>query len=163
MPVQDILFIITLLLFIPFLILKLLDFILGREPKDLGVRPDGTLKLLQNTPKGVHSQATDPRHYMAPIPFSNTPEDVIRNLTAVVTTLVQYPRIKLIKSEPNYLRFMDVSWFWRWKDDIEFFIDPKAKIIHFRSSPRYGYTDGGFNRRRMEIIQQKFETQNNTK
>jgi C-8 sterol isomerase len=139
---------------------SIIDIIFGREPKDLGVRPDGTLKPLQNTPKGVHSQTKDPRHYIPPIHFSDPLEEIRQRLKEVLTSLPQYPRIKLVKEDSNYLRFIDISWFWRWKDDIEFYIDTNANLVHFRSSPRYGYTDGGFNRRRMEIIHQKFYQKN---
>ena len=40
----------------------------------------------------------------------------------------------------------------KFTDDIEFLIDPTAKLIHFRSASRIGYGDFGKNKRRMKKI-----------
>jgi len=37
-------------------------------------------------------------------------------------------------------------------DDVEFFLDETASIIHFRSASRRGHYDFGMNRKRMNAI-----------
>lgn len=44
----------------------------------------------------------------------------------------------------------------KFKDDVEFFLDPGEKKIHFRSASRIGYYDFGVNRKRMEEIRDRF-------
>ena len=45
----------------------------------------------------------------------------------------------------------------RYVDDVEFYINEKNKIIHFRSASRIGYSDLGVNRKRMEEIVKMFK------
>ncbi len=40
----------------------------------------------------------------------------------------------------------------RFRDDVESFIDRQANVIHFRSASRVGYSDLGANRARMEKL-----------
>jgi uncharacterized protein (DUF1499 family) len=44
----------------------------------------------------------------------------------------------------------------RFVDDVEFYIDERANLIHFRSASRLGYSDMGVNRKRMETIRASF-------
>lgn len=41
-------------------------------------------------------------------------------------------------------------------DDVEFYIDAAAGVIHFRSASRVGHSDLGANRKRMEKIRNEF-------
>ena len=41
-------------------------------------------------------------------------------------------------------------------DDVEFYVDPEAKIIQVRSASRLGESDLGVNRQRIEDIRTKF-------
>lgn len=41
-------------------------------------------------------------------------------------------------------------------DDVEFYIDADANLIHFRSASRVGHSDLGVNRKRMEKIRNEF-------
>ncbi|MBD0265996.1 MAG: DUF1499 domain-containing protein, partial [Tolypothrix sp. Co-bin9] len=40
-------------------------------------------------------------------------------------------------------------------DDVEFYLDPKAKVIQVRSASRLGQSDLGVNRKRIETIRAK--------
>jgi uncharacterized protein (DUF1499 family) len=42
-------------------------------------------------------------------------------------------------------------------DDVEFYLDQEARLIHFRSSARLPYYDWQVNRKRMEEIRAAFE------
>jgi uncharacterized protein (DUF1499 family) len=44
----------------------------------------------------------------------------------------------------------------RFVDDVEFWIDAKNQVIHFRSASRVGHSDLGANRARMESIRKAF-------
>ncbi|MDX8291287.1 DUF1499 domain-containing protein [Metabacillus indicus] len=50
----------------------------------------------------------------------------------------------------------------KFKDDVHFELDDKAKSIHFKSSSRTGYYDFGVNRRRMEEIEERFKKESGT-
>jgi uncharacterized protein (DUF1499 family) len=41
-------------------------------------------------------------------------------------------------------------------DDVEFFLDEGANVIHVRSASRLGQSDLGVNRKRVETIRAKF-------
>jgi len=42
------------------------------------------------------------------------------------------------------------------RDDVEFWVDRSAGVIHFRSASRLGSEDLGVNRARMETIRARF-------
>jgi len=45
---------------------------------------------------------------------------------------------------------------WRFVDDVEFYLDETARVVHFRSASRMGYYDFGMNRRRMKEISEQY-------
>jgi uncharacterized protein (DUF1499 family) len=59
---------------------------------------------------------------------------------------------KLIKKEKNYLHFTFRTPILRFIDDVEFELDEKKLLIHFKSASRIGYSDLGANRKRMDMI-----------
>jgi uncharacterized protein (DUF1499 family) len=42
-------------------------------------------------------------------------------------------------------------------DDVEFYLDADAKVIHVRSASRLGQSDLGVNRKRIETIRAKLQ------
>lgn len=142
-----------------FLFLKIVDIILGKKPTYLGVH-NGQLAPMKQTPKGVCSYTDYVPQQMNAFPFLGTAQNAVKIMLEVITNLHNYPRIKIYDYNENYLWAYDTSLFWHWKDDIEFYFNEKTHLVQFRSSPRYGYTDGGFNRRRMQQIQEKFLNKN---
>lgn len=139
-----------------------IDLIFGRKPKNLGVN-NGELAPMAKTPKGVNSYTDYEPQKMDPIPYKGGTKEAVEELISILKNLEDYPRIKFYEIGSDYIWARDISLFWRWKDDIEFYFDEQNHIIHFRSNPRYGYTDGGFNRKRMEHIKEKFINVNHTK
>jgi len=125
----------------------------ARMPKSLGV-VDGLLASCPNSPNCVSTQATDNQHQIEAIAFDGSSDDAIRQLKTVVAAI---PRMKIVTQTENYLHTEATSLIFRFKDDVEFFIDRHAKVIHFRSASRVGYSDLGANRARMENIRKAFE------
>jgi len=73
-------------------------------------------------------------------------EDIVRAL----------PRARIVRSEPGLLVVEFRSRIFRFVDDVEFAVDVPARLIHFRSAARMGYSDFGVNRRRMQDIAAAF-------
>ena len=44
----------------------------------------------------------------------------------------------------------------RFVDDVEFWLDPTAPVIHVRSASRIGHGDRGLNRARIEALRARF-------
>ncbi len=67
--------------------------------------------------------------------------------------------MRIIEEEDGYMHADAKSLIFRFVDDVEFFVDRDAKVIHFRSASRVGRGDLGVNRKRMEQIRQAFPQQ----
>ena len=118
-----------------------------KRPGNLGVR-SGRFAPCKRTPNCVSSQAdpTDAEHYIAPIPFKG---DAIAAVRRAVESI---PRTSIIQSQLNYHYAEFRTPLMRYVDDVEFFYDDKAGVIHVRSASRLGRRDFGFNRKRMEEL-----------
>ncbi len=134
----------------------LMTFLSGtsRRPDNLGVH-NNKLAACPNTPNCVSSQAEDDSHRMAPIPFHDDAEQALARLK---TVLAAQPRTTIVSADGDYLHAECVSLIFRFVDDVEFLVDPDAKVIHFRSASRAGRSDLGVNRKRMEEIRKGFES-----
>jgi len=88
-------------------------------------------------------------HYMAPLTYQGAVTDVHAKLLAIIEKL---PRTTVIEQRTNYLHVEFRSLIFRFVDDVEFYIDENAGLVHFRSASRLGYSDLGVNRKRMEKI-----------
>jgi uncharacterized protein (DUF1499 family) len=125
--------------------------LLSHRPDNLGVH-DGRLAPCPGSPNCVCTYDTDPGHAIAPIPFTGDPAEAMGRLKRV---LAELPRVEIVKEEGRYLHAEFRSLVFRFADDVEFLIDPEARVIHFRSASRAGRSDLGVNRRRMEDIRQR--------
>jgi len=121
----------------------------ARRPTNLGVT-DGRLAACPASPNCVSTQATDESHRIEPIPLEDTPQSAIERLKSAVASM---PRMTVVTETDNYLHIEATSRLFRFVDDVEFFIDQDARLIHFRSASRVGHSDLGANRARMERIQ----------
>jgi uncharacterized protein (DUF1499 family) len=90
---------------------------------------------------------------MEPIPYTGTPAQVREKLLEV---LRGYPRTRIVRQEPDYLKVECRSRIFRFVDDVELVFDDDARQIHFRSASRVGYGDRGVNRKRMKEIRAAF-------
>lgn len=125
----------------------------GKQPNYIGVR-EGKLAACPNSPNCVSSQSTDAVHKIDPLTYTSTPEDAIANLKRIIQSL---PRTKIITENQDYLYAEFKSALLGFVDDVEFYLDRKANVIHLRSASRLGQSDLGVNRQRIETIRAKFK------
>jgi len=129
--------------------ISLLAGCVGTPPKDLGVE-DGQLKPCPSTPNCVSTRAdADAGHRMEPIAYSGDSEEAMEAIAAAVEGS---DRAGITHRDDGYLRAEFTSRVFRFLDDVEFTIDEKEKLVHFRSASRLGSSDMGVNRDRMTAL-----------
>ncbi len=111
------------------------------------------LSACPDTPNCVSSQALDTAHFIAPIPYSGSPDSALQRLRTVLAT---GQRTTITAKQGAYLHAEVRSPIFRFVDDIEFLLDTEQQLIHVRSASRTGYSDFGVNRRRVEHIRTAF-------
>ena len=132
----------------------------GTAPTGLGVS-HGRLAPPSQTPNSVSSQAMlYPEHpqrdyaSMEPLRFSGDASVAMRRLADLVGG---FERARSTSQTGDYLRAeFDTRWM-GFRDDVEFWLDRSAGVIHFRSASRLGSDDLGANRARMETIRARFK------
>ena len=124
-----------------------------KRPDNLGVK-DGRLAPPKSTPNCVSSQAdaADAEHYIAPIPFKG---DVPAAMAAVRKAVEGMTDATVIRQDGGYLYAEYRTKLMRFVDDVEFFYDDKAGLIHVRSASRLGRRDFGVNRARIEAFRKR--------
>lgn len=132
----------------------------GRQPSHLGVQ-QGKLKAPAETPNSVSSQAdlwpdAKQRDFarIAPIALGNV--DGQGNGTATIAKIAQVvedlPGATVVEHRDDYLYAQFTTALMRFTDDVEFWFDPAAQVVHVRSASRVGRKDFGVNRARVEAI-----------
>lgn len=113
--------------------------------EDLGV-DNGQLAPCPDKPNCVstQAQASDAEHYMPPLEVGNG-----LAMTQVRDLIEARPRTKIISQTDTYLHAEFRSRIMRFVDDVEFYLDADAGLLHFRSASRVGHSDMGVNRKRM--------------
>jgi uncharacterized protein (DUF1499 family) len=91
---------------------------------------------------------------MEPIKYDSSLEEA---KSKIITIIKSFKRSKIIEETSNYLYSVFRTAFWKFTDDVEFYFDGSEKLIHFRSSARFGYFDWRVNRNRMKKITQIFK------
>ncbi|MCP2730161.1 DUF1499 domain-containing protein [Limnofasciculus baicalensis] len=130
----------------------------GKRPTNIGVN-SGKLAPCPNSPNCVSSQSQDVQHKIEPLTYKSSPQQVMANLKTVIENM---ERTKIIAENDNYLYAEFTSKLMGYVDDVEFYLDSSANIIHVRSASRLGKSDLGVNRKRVETIRAKLnEMQNN--
>lgn len=125
----------------------------GKRPSNLGVR-DGKLAPCPSTPNCVCSQSEDAGHKIEPLTYKSTPQVAFSQLKQAIES---QPRTKIITQTSNYLYAEFTSAIMKFVDDVEFYLDEDAKVIHVRSASRLGQSDLGVNRKRIETIRAKLQ------
>lgn len=125
----------------------------GKQPTNLGVH-DGKLAPCPNTPNCVSSQSSDAEHGIEPLTYTSTAEEAIAALKAVIQGM---KKTKVITENKSYLYAQFTSALMGFVDDVEFYLDEVAKVIHVRSASRLGQSDLGVNRKRIETIRTKLQ------
>ena len=134
---------------------------LGARPKDLGVK-DGRLKRPSRTDNSVSSQAhlwpEEPMHAQAqidPLPIAGkNGAATVKRLKAIVQVM---PGATVIESRSDYLYAEFETPLMKYVDDVEFWYDPKARVVQVRSASRMGSKDFGANRKRVEAIRARLK------
>jgi len=114
---------------------------------------DGKFHPCPKSPNCVSTQNTDKKHRMEPIQYSSTVNEAKGKIIKIITS---FKRIKLITETENYLHFEFRTATFKFVDDVEFYLDDKEKLIHFRSAARLGWSDMGVNRKRMGKIRELY-------
>lgn len=127
---------------------------LPSAPPHLGPH-EGRLAPCGKAPNCVCSQADDPPHAIVPLEFSGGAAQAIERLERIVASL---PRTRIVTRTGNYLHAEFTTLLLRFTDDVEFLLDEGASVIDVRSASRVGYSDLGTNRRRVEMIRERFRT-----
>ncbi|GAP63413.1 hypothetical protein ARMA_1836 [Ardenticatena maritima] len=120
-----------------------------------GVR-NGQLAPCPETPNCVSSQAdpSDRLHFIEPIRYEGDQQAAHERLLRVIQSM---PRVTIIENRPDYIYAEFRTQWMRFVDDVEFYFDDDAKVIHVRSASRVGRGDMGVNRTRVETIRRAFE------
>ena len=124
----------------------------GKRPVGLGVQ-DGKLKPAPSSPNCVSSQATTEYHQIAPLTYTGDGQAAFAKLKGIVSGM---QTAVVIDSKPGYLYAEYTSKLLGFVDDVEFYLDEKASVIHVRSASRLGHKDFGVNRGRIEAVRAAF-------
>ncbi len=123
----------------------------GKRPDTLGVK-DGRLAACPGTPNCVSSQAPDAEHKVEAIAYTTSASEALAKIKSVTESM---ERAAIVTEDSNYLYAEFTSGLMGFVDDVEFFVDDNAKVIHVRSASRLGQSDLGVNRKRVEEIRAK--------
>jgi uncharacterized protein (DUF1499 family) len=125
----------------------------GVRPANLGVK-DGKLAPCPSSPNCVSSQGSDKAHAIEPLLFTGT---VAGSHAALRTVILSMKRSQIITDTDSYIHAEFTSAIFRFVDDVEFWFDENAKVIHVRSASRIGNSDLGVNRERVEEIRARWK------
>ena len=125
----------------------------GVRPANIGVK-DGKLAPCPSSPNCVSSQSSDKAHAIEPLSFTGT---VAGAHAALRTVILSMKRSQIITDTDSYIHAEFTSAIFRFVDDVEFWFDENAKVIHVRSASRIGNSDLGVNRERVEDIRAKWK------
>ncbi len=107
-----------------------------------------------NKPNCVSTTAVATEQQMPAIPIT---ADLAMVAAAIKRVCLSEPRVELLKEERDFLHFAFKSRLFGFVDDVEFLLDPQAKVVHFRSASRVGYSDLGANRQRMTHLSARIQ------
>jgi uncharacterized protein (DUF1499 family) len=120
--------------------------------QSLGVK-EGKLAPCPDSPNCVSTQSKGKRHAMKPLPYVRTQE---ASREKILSILKGMKRTTIVTVTESYIHAESRTVLWRFVDDVEFFLDETARLVHFRSASRVGTYDFGLNRRRMKEISEKY-------
>jgi uncharacterized protein (DUF1499 family) len=107
-----------------------------------------------NTPNWVSSMVEDKVHAIAPIEYIGIDrQEAIKKILAI---LDKEERCRVITIKADYIHAEFRTKIFRFVDDVEFYFPPDREIIHIKSAARLGKGDLGVNRKRMELLREKF-------
>ena len=115
---------------------------------------DGRLKQCPDTPNCVSSEfVSDSVHYIEPLVFSaGDAAQILPRLKTIIREMGGSIQVE----KADYLAATFTSSIFRFVDDLEIRIDTGQEMIHLRSASRVGRSDGGVNRKRVELLKNSF-------
>ncbi len=119
-----------------------------KTPAGLGV-VDGKLLPLPKSPNAVSSQTEDMDKKVDPFPFKS---NLNKTKEGIKKALLSYGGIEIIKETTDYIHAVSTTGRMKFHDDLEFYFDHKAGLVHFRSASRVGYSDMGVNKERYDRL-----------
>ena len=120
----------------------------GRMPTALA-DGSGRLAPCPTSPNCVSSDATDEGQSIPAYRIQGDPDAAWKALESHLAAL---PRVEVVTREDGYLQAVFTTRLMRYRDDVEFQLDPAAGVIRVRSASRIGHGDMGVNRERIESI-----------
>ena len=118
----------------------------NKHKPELGVK-QGKLSPLSRKPNCVSTQTEAQSKQVAPLSYQQNASDQMQR---VIKAIESMPGASIRQCEGNYLYAVFTTKIMRFKDDVEIYLDDDAKLLHFRSASRLGYSDLGVNRKRYE-------------
>lgn len=100
----------------------------------------------------VSSDATDPKHAVAPLRLKVPPAEAWGDLKRLIEAT---PDTRIVRATPDYLNVEFTTGRLRFTDDVEFLLRAQQREIAVRSASRFGYYDFGVNRERVEKLRAK--------
>jgi uncharacterized protein (DUF1499 family) len=122
----------------------------GVRPSGLGMK-DNKLAPCPASQNCVSSQAVDREHFVPPLAYTMDTPAAMADLKKSILTM---KRSRIAEERGNYIHAEFTSAIWRFVDDVEFYAEDNAKVIHVRSASRLGTSDFGVNRKRVEAIRE---------
>jgi len=124
----------------------------GQRPTNLGIQ-DGQLTPCPQTPNCVSSQSLDSTHQIAPLTYRDDPATAFARLKQLIRGM---ERTAIVTENARYLHAEFTIPLLGFVDDVEFYLDKAAGVIHVRAASRLGESDLGVNRKRIEAIRSRF-------
>lgn len=114
---------------------------------------DNKLLRCSDKPNCVCSEnSTDAPHHLPPLLFSGYMDNML-----VLKDIIEEMGGIIHAEEAHYLAASFSSTVFGFVDDLEIRLDSAQGLIHFRSSSRVGHSDMGVNKKRVELLKQKYK------
>lgn len=123
------------------------------KAQTLGVT-NGKLAGLPQSPNAVSSQTSQSAKQVEALPFKGS---AVETKAAIIDCLVKMGGNKVAEQADDYIRTVFTTRLFRFKDDVEFYIDAGEGQVHFRSASRVGYSDMGANRKRYQAFKELYQ------
>ncbi len=85
------------------------------------------------------------KSYFEPLKIKTNPIPILKKV-------FKKKKIEIVEESENYLHGVATTKIFRFKDDVEFFYDQSAELLHFKSKSRVGHSDLGTNRKRIKNL-----------
>ena len=106
----------------------------------------------KSKPNCVSSLNQDERFHIEPLRYDNL--ETAKN--KLLKVLKSFKGVRIITTNEYYIHAEFTSLIFRFVDDVEFYFDANANLVHLKSASRIGYSDFRTNRKRIEAIRRKF-------